>query len=223
MTERIKRQHGRVTDYTIPSNKSKRSCEPELIAVVSDAEQEKAAKAAGVRTERFEPFKGTLNIFNSLSLAYFANNGQNIISPELNLHEISDILKNTDAPAEVIGYGHLPLMIMKNCPINASGKCQNGEMVYSLRDRKREEFPLMCDGKRGGCRCVLLNSKPIYMADKINDLLRLNLNGIRLIFTVENFSQCGKIIEEYKRALAGEQIENTQKDFTRGHFYRGVL
>lgn len=221
--ERTEREAGKVTDYSIPCESRKTRPVPELIAVVSTEQQEKAAEAAGIRTEKFEPFKGTLNIYNSLSLSYFANGGEATLSPELNLHEMSDLLKNTDADAGVIVYGYLPLMVMKNCPLNASGKCQNGEKKYMLRDRKNEQFPLICDGQRGKCRSVLLNSKPLYMADKLSDVMRLNINVLRLIFTVENFSQCGKIIDEYKRALAGENVVNTLSNFTRGHFYRGVL
>lgn len=41
------------------------------------------------------------------------------LSPELNLHEIADLCENTNADLEVIGYGHIPLMMMKNCPIKA--------------------------------------------------------------------------------------------------------
>ena len=146
------------------------------------------------------------------------------LSPELNLHEISELLENTNVKADIIAYGHLPLMIMRNCPVNALGHCQNGSAKYKLLDRKNEKFPMLCDGNRGSCRCVLLNSKPIYMADKAEDITRLKINGIRLIFTVENFSQCGKIIEEYKRALRGEKAAVMENNtFTRGHFYRGVL
>ena len=117
-------------------------------------------------------------------------------------------------------------MIMKNCPIKAMGKCQNGKNIYKLRDRKNEEFTLVCAREcGGGCRSKLLNSKPIFMADKMEDLKKLKINSIRLIFTVENFSQCGKIIDVYKRALSGDVIGNDMADnsYTRGHFYRGVL
>ena len=38
------------------------------------------------------------------------------------------------------------------------------------------------------------------MADKIADLKKLKINSIRLIFTVEKFAQCDKIIDMYKRA-----------------------
>ncbi len=49
------------------------------------------------------------------------------LSPELNLHEIADLCENTNADLEVIGYGHIPLMMMKNCPIKAMGKCQRAK------------------------------------------------------------------------------------------------
>ena len=68
-------------------------------------------------------------------------------------------------------------------------------MIYKLKDRKREEFPIVCSK---GCIAKLLNSKPIFMADKIADLKKLKINSIRLIFTVEKFAQCDKIIDMYK-------------------------
>lgn len=163
-----------------------------------------------------------LNVFNSQTANHFEGFERITVSPELNLHEISELCENTAAGIEVIGYGHLTLMLMKNCPIKAMGKCQNGKNIYKLRDRKKEEFPVMCSE---GCTAKLLNSKPMFMADKMDDLKKLKINSVRLIFTVEKFSQCDKIIDMYKRALAGEKIdcdmgENT---YTRGHFYRGVL
>ncbi|MDR3824582.1 MAG: hypothetical protein Q3Y24_05645 [Clostridia bacterium] len=46
-----------------------------------------------------------------------------------------------------------------------------------------------------------------------------------MIFTVEKFAQCDKIIDMYKRALNGEKnVQSmTENTYTRGHFYRGVL
>jgi U32 family peptidase len=63
------------------------------------------------------------------------------------------------------------------------------------------------------------------MADKIADLKKLKINSIRLIFTVEKFAQCDKIIDMYKRALNGEKnVQSmTENTYTRGNFYRGVL
>lgn len=162
-----------------------------------------------------------LNVFNSNTAEHFSGLEGITLSPELNIGEIRDILKYTTAKTEIIGYGHLPLMIMRNCPIKAAGKCRSDGGSFTLRDRKNEEFPLVCSH---GCRSVLLNSKPIFTADKISDLTKLKINSIRLIFTVEKFSQCGKIIDVYKRAMKGEKIEPMRENtFTRGHLYRGVL
>ncbi len=157
-----------------------------------------------------------LNIFNSESVKFYNNLERITISPELNLKE----LKEAAAGCEIIGYGRLPLMLMENCPLRALGKCQKFSMQHSLTDRKNEKFPLKCNE---GCTIELLNSKPIYMADKLENIKKLQIRAIRLIFTVEKSAECGKIIEEYKMALEGKDvhtpIENT---YTRGHFFRGV-
>lgn len=163
-----------------------------------------------------------LNVFNSMTARHFSDFETVTLSPELNLREMEELIGATSANIEVIGYGRIPLMIMKNCPVKAVQRCQKGKSVYKLRDRKSEEFPIACSAN---CTAKLLNSKPIFMADKLSDLTKLKINSIRLIFTVEKFSQCGKIIDEYRRALNGEKIENNlaENTYTRGHFYRGVL
>ena len=69
----------------------------------------------------------------------------------------------------------------------------------------------------------ILNSKPIYLADKPEIFKKLKISSIRLLFTVENFAECGKIISEYKKAVNGEAAKPMRENsFTRGHFYRGV-
>ncbi len=222
--ERVRRERGRVTDYAIPSCEREMPDKIELAAYVTTGEQRRAAEQAGIRAERFRPFSGTLNVYNSLTADYLAKDGIVTLSPELNLREIDELLRYTNARTEVIAYGSLPLMIMKNCPVNAQGKCQSGKQIYSLRDRKKRVMPIICDGEKGRCRAVLLNSVPVYMADKADDIKRLKINCVRLLFTVENFSQCVKIIDEYKRAFeeGGKVNAPPGNTFTRGHFYRGV-
>ena len=124
-----------------------------------------------------------MNVFNSQTAQHYGDLKTVTLSPELNLHEIADLCENTNADLEVIGYGHIPLMMMKNCPIKAMGKCQKGKMIYKLKDRKREEFPIVLFKRLYSKK--ILNSKPIFMADKIADLKKLKINSIRLIFTVE--------------------------------------
>lgn len=157
-----------------------------------------------------------LNITNSDSADFYRQFKRVTLSPELNLGELFEIAEGN----EIIAYGRLPLMVMENCPLKSANKCQNGGMTQILCDRKGQKFPLKCNP---GCTLELLNSKPVYMADKISDLIKLKINALRLIFTVENFAECGKIIGEYKRALSGVKADMPPENtFTRGHFYRGT-
>lgn len=163
-----------------------------------------------------------LNIFNSLTAAEFGSMKCVTLSPELNIHELAELTSHLEGvEAEIIGYGHLPLMIMKNCPVKAMGYCGHGKQIFSLRDRKNMEFKLMCGD---GCRAILLNSKPIFTADIIESIEKSKINCIRLNFTVEKSEQCGKIVDVYRRAINGEKIEPMEGNtFTRGHLKRGVM
>lgn len=162
-----------------------------------------------------------LNIYNSYTADFYSDLKRITVSPELNLHEIKELLKYTDVQAEIIAYGRLPLMITQNCPAKQY-KCSHHKQIYSLSDRMGEKFPIIC---QQGCSAKIVNSKPIYMADKTEDIKKLKINSIRLIFTVEKSEECGKIVSVYKSALEGKEIENIFEEggYTRGHFYRGVL
>lgn len=171
--------------------------------------------------ERAKYGEWRLNVYNSLTANAMSGLSCITISPELNLRDIAEVVSYLpDIDAELIGYGRIPLMIMKNCPIKALGRCQNGKNIYKLRDRKGMEFPIICTK---GCNAVLLNSKPIYTADMIDEIRKTKINCIRLNFTVEKSEECGKIVNIYRKALEGEippsMAENT---FTRGHLKRGV-
>ena len=88
-----------------------------------------------------------------------------------------------------------------------------------MKDRKGEEFPIIC---HKGCIAELLNSKPLYMADKIEDLKKTGAERIKLLFTTESPKQCAKIVGIYNDALRGNVTSLRENTFTRGHYYRGV-
>lgn len=160
-----------------------------------------------------------LNIFNSESLENYRGFELVTLSPELRLSEIEDIARHSDVPFELIGYGRIPLMLMKNCPIRAMGKCQKHTDKVTLKDRMGEEFPIIC---HKGCIAELINSKPVYMADKLEDLRKTGADRIKLIFTVESPKQCAKMVRIYYDALKGAVTSLRENTFTRGHYYRGV-
>lgn len=162
-----------------------------------------------------------LNIYNSLTANEFSSLECVTLSPELNLHDIKGAVKHiTEVETELICYGYIPLMVMKNCPVKAMGRCQNGKCTYKLRDRKGIEFPVICTE---GCKAVLLNSKPVYTADIIDEIKNTKVNCIRLNFTIENPSECVDILDMYKKALDGKKQPTLPGNtFTRGHLKRGV-
>lgn len=161
-----------------------------------------------------------LNITNAESAEQLLSLGVSrvVVSPELNLKGIYALRRHTDMELEVIGYGRLPLMLLKNCIIKSAGTCGCDSGEFAIQDRKNEIFPLL------PLRCgnVVYNSKSIYMADRMEDIKNLQIDGIRLSFTLENYERCCIIIREYQDALAGKTVRAPEGDFTRGHFYRGM-
>ena len=204
----------------------------EIVSVMSDIFTDEEVKTESVSAsspadiykykERAKYGEWRLNIYNSLSVKEYKNLECVTLSPELNLTEIRTVAEHTDGiQTEIIGYGHLPLMIMKNCPVKAMGKCQDGKDLYQLRDRKGMKFPIIC---QKDCRALLLNSKPIYTADMTDEIRKAKVDCIRLNFTVESPDECETVVTAYKNALAGiRQPAMPENTFTRGHLKRGVL
>ncbi len=162
-----------------------------------------------------------LNVFNSQAAEMLSEMGLKTFtaSPELNQKELKSLRQSTDLPIEIIAYGRLGLMLMENCVIKSAYRCACDKASFSLKDRKNVEFPVICQN----CRNIILNSCPVYMADRIDDIKNLQIDRIRLSFTVENPDLCCIIIDEYKKALSGQRVTSPKFDYTRGHFYRGVL
>lgn len=161
-----------------------------------------------------------LNVTNSATCELLSIKGVKrvTLSPELNINEIKEITQSTHVPTEVIAYGRLPVMVMENCVIKSQGMCSRQGGAYELADRLGERFPIVCEN----CRNILLNSVPVYMADKASDLLSLNVDAIRLKFTTESAQEVKKVISAYKDGMSGITPKGVFDKITRGHFYRGA-
>lgn len=163
-----------------------------------------------------------LNVYNSMTVQAIDGLESYMIFTELNIREIEALARNTDAKLEIIGYGRVGLMLMKNCPIKASGYCQGKKDIYKLKDRKNKEFPLIC---HENCICELINSVPIFIADKMEDFKNIGMDYMCLNFTTENYEETKRMIGIYIKALNGERVENPfgVNNTTGGHYYRGVM
>lgn len=154
-----------------------------------------------------------LNVYNSFSLEKLAELGvkQQTLSFELKMAQIRDL--NKSIKTEIFAYGHQPLMVFENCAIkNKENACTCHKKATYLTDRKDERFRLLPEF---GCKNTLLNSKPLYILDKIKEFSTVDY--FRLYFTEENASKTDEI---YKKHINNEAFEC---DYTRGLYYRGVL
>ena len=143
-----------------------------------------------------------LNIFNSESAQLF---NSPILSFEATLEQTNRIgAKDTG----IIGYGYLPLMLTRNCPIKNHLGCSR--CTGKLTDRKGFEFKVKCSPYP----CVeVLNPVPVYMGDRQK---KIKTDFIHFYFTDESKNQVEQIINLFK---TGGQFDGK---YTRGLTYRGV-
>ena len=129
-----------------------------------------------------------LNVFNSSAAKLYTELGLRdvILSPELTLPQIRDI----SAPKSVIVYGRLPVMLLTK-PVDEN----------TLIDKTGAKFPLI---HGYGCD-QLLNSVPIYMADKTSQLDSYGVRGRHFMFTTEARRECLDIIKAYQNGTPSKQ------------------
>jgi len=152
-----------------------------------------------------------LNIHNSESLhtAKMLGIDSAVLSLELTNESISKIA--SPIPKGVITYGHIPLMLFKNCPIKNGKDCKECDKNGVLTDRLGVEFPVRC---RMGYS-ELLNSVPIWLGDKNADLKGLDFQI--LYFTNETGERVEEVINAYKFGNSADC------KYTRGLFYKGTI
>ena len=151
-----------------------------------------------------------LNLSNTLALETARRLGLTdaVLSFELNLARARDVRRAV--PRGVIAYGRLPLMVTRACPLD--GKCASCSGSRQLVDRKGVRFPVVCHGEY----MEILNSAPLYLADKLADLQGLDF--ALLSFTLESPAQCREIFQEYEAGTSAPR-----ENITRGLCYRNVL
>ncbi len=130
-----------------------------------------------------------LNVFNTLSAEQYLEGGVRdvILSPELTLPQMRDI----SAPKAAIVYGRLPVMLLTK-PTEEK----------ALTDKTGAVFPII---REAGCD-ILLNSVPIYMADKSAELDLYGIRGRHFIFTTESKKEAADIISAYKNEGKGYPV-----------------
>ena len=123
--------------------------------------------------------------------------------------------------SELIVYGYQPLMVSAQCQRKNSSCCTKKPSLLYLKDRKQKLFAVknVCPF----CYNVIYNSAPLELSGNVRDIKELHPESLRLQFTTEEPEAAGEIAKSYAQAFWGrEQTDRLYKEFTRGHFERGV-
>jgi len=140
------------------------------------------------------------------------------ISPELNVHEIRELLGEADpigekarSGAELVVYGRTPMMVSAGCVRRTTGRCPGGRestgYTEVLRDRKGMRIPVITDCRN--CCNVIYNAVPLYLGRQADRIDALGIRRIRMDLTTEN-------TEETLALLAGQPGETTAGRFLKG-------
>lgn len=128
-------------------------------------------------------------------------------SIELNFHE----LKKLDlSGGEIIIYGRYPMMFAANCLKKNSDMCTASGDMISFRDRKGMVF--FAKAFCSSCYNVIFNSKYTSLLGVMDKVNQLNVSSYRYSFTDESEKEILTVVNDSQEP----------KDFTRGHFIRGV-
>lgn len=154
-----------------------------------------------------------LNITNSYSLGLYEELGvaDAVLSPELLMQDAQDICNGSFIKTGIVGYGKLPLMITRRCPINNNkpcGRAKKKDCSHSITDRQGNILPCYCDDNT----VELFNPDTLYLSDRQKDIQKLDF--VLLKFTDEK--DTGTILDMYLNDVKPEG------KLTRGLYYRGV-
>lgn len=145
----------------------------------------------------------TLNICNSYAAEKMRFLGLEdcAFSFETKLTHMENI--RTGLPLGMMIYGHLPLMLTRNCPIKNEIGC--GKCTKQLIDRMGKRFPVVCSKEY----VEILNSDILCMTDKS---FPGSISFGMVTLTNENE-------EQTRRILSGQMPDGM---LTRGLYYRGI-
>ncbi|MCI8284572.1 MAG: U32 family peptidase [Firmicutes bacterium] len=134
-------------------------------------------------------FDESMNLYNKASVYYGVKNNMKcgMISHELDVSDIAGF-KDAAEACEIAVYGRAQLMVTEHCPVGVgegiqecikSGKkhyCRHGDC--SLRDKKGNVFPVICDDSV--CRAKILSHKSLDRLKYINEMRAAGINNFRI-------------------------------------------
>ena len=139
---------------------------------------------------------------------------------ELTNKELMEISR-TDPPSDLVVYGRLPMMVSAQCIKKTTSGCDKRREAINMKDRTGKLLPV-----KNHCRfCynTIYNPSPLLLFDCKNEISALKPDGLRMKFTIETEEETIRILKAFlEEGKKKEVLPVLLKDFTRGHFRRGV-
>lgn len=155
----------------------------------------------------------TLNIAGTGAIEEYAALGLTDCTLSAELHIAKARALGGTLPRGIIGYGRLPLMSMRACPVkNATGCARCREKGGQLTDRRHARYPVSC---RSGIS-QLFNCDRLWLCDRLGELSGLDF--LWLSFLEETPQQALAVLESYRQGQPPPEGEH----FTRGLYFRKV-
>ena len=151
-----------------------------------------------------------LNLSNSFALKSAKDMGlcEATVSIEENINGFNTLKK--PLPTGLLGYGHIPLMVVRNCPVKAQTGCENCKQNGFITDRMGISFPVRCKDKVS----FIYNAVALSVSERQKEFK--NSAFFLLDFTIEEKEKVKEIIKAF------ENREKIKEKCTRGLYYREV-
>lgn len=145
-------------------------------------------------------------------------------STELNRKELFHAIRK-DA-RELIVYGYLPMMYSANCIVNTTDGCDRKQGMTWIIDQEDRKFPVVMNHHY--CFNTIYNCVPMSLHQEVNQLYReREAAAFRMEFTIEDADGTDHVMKVFQQAFSKEILAETEKhlwkEYTKGHFNRGVL
>lgn len=143
---------------------------------------------------------------------------------ELNRKELSHAIRK-DA-RELIVYGYLPMMYSANCIVNTTEGCDRTKAGTRIIDQENREFPVLMN--HFYCFNTIYNCVPLSLHQEAGWLYQAGeAAAFRIEFTIEDAGETDRVMDCFQNVFSGETSgrseEEAGKEYTKGHFNRGVL
>ena len=109
------------------------------------------------------------------------------LSLELNLEELKYFKNLKKNPLEILLYGRVIVMTLKNHPLIK-------EKGYSLEDKKKRQYPIKVDENK---TVYIYHHEPINKLEEIKEYMELGIRNFRIDFFEEKESEINEVLMKY--------------------------